>query len=635
MKLIRGLIVLFLLISISGCNSKSVTKLGDFNIDKDKIEVDGTYSPGNKFTLSFWINSASNYVGSEILSIDSNGEKVTLLNNTEDEEANLTGLVLVHNNGLLYKDSSYYLHLNTYNHVAIEFDKKYFSLYLNGELINKVAFSKSFKGSNLKLTVGDNRLKANISDLSLYNYIDTDNLVSGVYKEDERFKIDLDFNEYFMDNASGKIRLPRNNEVEYSVGDGASISDGFLTFEENNTSEDRLVTLCAYYDGLNHDYIFKVRGDNDDKKFIDAYNYVFNNLEYIISESDTFNSNVDGFDVSYEVIKGRAKYLDNHFIKDENASEKEKCTILVSIGDKSFEKEVLLLDEYSVYLLAGFTGSAFYPDYVTGDETMFFALSKDLKDFESVDISVEASEGSKRLRDAYLDRDKDGNYVLMATQGYMYREIYIGSNSDLFDINTSLYDVNYYDKDLDIGGNYAWAPEFIYDCYNDLYVLMYSDSERDDSAIYAVTTKDFKTFSYPYVFFDTGYKIIDADITLIDGKYYLFYKDESDRGYGKLYYAVCDNLAYNTTWRIYDDVDKAICLDKSLEGPFALRGINDEYYLYCDAHEFAQIYFGKLSAQDEKLNVDLSLLDSEVIDGVHHFSIIKLTDKEYERIKKS
>ncbi len=635
MKIIKRLLIVLLLFCLGACKGKSVIELGEFNINKETIELEQVYNPGNKFTLSFWINLDSNYVGDKILSLDSDGEKLSLLNNTEDEDGNLTGLVLVHDNGLLFRDSTCYLHLNTYNHVAIEFDRKYFSLYLNGELVGKKAFSKSFKGDNLRLSLGDTRLKANISDLRLYNYIDTDKLVGGVYKEDERIKIDLNFNEYFLDNASGKIRLPRNNEVEYSVSGGAYIDDGFLSFEDNDTSQDWFVTLSAYYDGINHDYTFRVRGNNDDKRFVDAYNKTFNNLEYIISESDEFDDNVDGYDVKYEVIKGRAKYLDKHFIKDENASDKEKCTILVNIGDTSFEKEVLLLDEYKAYLLAGFTGSAFYPDYVTGDETMFFALSEDLKDFEAVDISVGASEGSKRLRDAFIDRDKDGNYVLMATQGYMYKEIYIGQSNSLLNIDADLYDVNYYDRDLDIGGNYTWAPEFIYDSYNDLYVLMYSDSERDDSAIYAVTTKDFKEFSYPYVFFDTGYKIIDADITLIDGKYYLFYKDESDRGYGKLYYAVCDNLAYNSTWRIYDDVNEAICLDKSLEGPFALRGIDNEYYFYCDAHEFAQIYNGKLSVDDEKLNVNLSLLDSSVIDGVHHFSIIKLTDKEYERIKES
>ena len=597
MKIIKRLLVILLLFSLFGCKSKSVYELGNYSIDKEKITIENTYDLGNKFTVSFWIKNDSNYVGSEILSLDSDGEKVTLLNNTEDENRELTGLVLAHQNGLLYLDNSNYLKLNTYNFIAIEFNKKYFSLYLNGQLVGKTAFSKSFNGKKLRLTFGDDDLECDIYDLRIYNYIDTNNLIEYVYNNNNDFKICLDFNEYFLDNAKGKIRLPRLNEVEYSASDGAYIEDGFLIFEDNNTSDDRLVTLSAYYEGTSTNFVFNVRGDNEETKLLNAYNKVFNSLEYVISESDIFPNNVDSYDVNYDVISGKAKYIDGYFIKDQNALEKESCTISVSVGGATFKKDVILLDEYSAYLLAGFTGAPFYPDLEKGNETMFFATSYNLNDFECADIKVNAASGSMRLRDAYLSRDKEGNYVLTATQGYMNREIYLGVSNNLFNIDVNLCDISYYDKDLDIVGNYAWSPEFIYDSYNDLYVLMYSDPEKDISAIYAVTTKDFKTFSYPYVFFDTGYKIIDADIELIDGKYYLFYKDESDAGYGNIHYAVTDNLAYNSTWCIYDGTIEA---SESLEGPFALRDIENEYRFYADAHESNEIYNGIIEKKTKK-----------------------------------
>ena len=116
--------------------------------------------------------------------------------------------------------------------MAIEFNKKYFSLYLNGELVNKVAFSKSFRGVNLGLTLGGDNLKCEIDDLKIYNYIDTKDIVENVYSDNDDFKIDLNFNEYFLDNAKGKIRLSRLDDVEYSVSDGAYIEDGFLIFED-------------------------------------------------------------------------------------------------------------------------------------------------------------------------------------------------------------------------------------------------------------------------------------------------------------------------------------------------------------------------------------------------------------------
>ena len=631
---IKYLLIIFLLLSLCSCSNKEVYEVSSFNINKEKIILDDTYNLGNKFTISFWILNNSNYVGSEILSLDSNGEKVTLLNNSENEEALLTGLVLVHNNGLLYKDSSYYLKVNTYNHVVIEFDRKYFSLYLNGELLNKVAFSKTFKGNNLRISFGSDNLSCKIDNLKIYNYIDTENIINNEYKNNGLFKINIDFNEEFLNNASGKIRLPRNKEVDYSVGEGASIEDGFLIFEENNTSEDRYVTLIASYNGTSKEFVFNVRGNNSERDFIDVYNVVYNNLEYIVSESDYFDDVVGAYEVSYEVVSGRAKFIDNHFVKDEDASEKEKCRVKVKINDKYFNKDIVLLDEYYGYLIAGFTGSAFYPDYVTGDETLYFALSKDLSNWESVDIKIDSNVGSNRLRDTYINRDKDGNYILMATQGYKYKEIYFGSSFDLVSYDIKLKDFNYYDKDLNIGGNYTWAPEFIYDSNNDQYVIIYSDSEKDDSAIYAVTTKDFETFSYPYVFFDTGYKIIDGDIELINGKYYLFYKDESNRGYGKLYYAVSDSLTYDVAWRIYDDINEdAILVDnEKLEGPFGFKDIGGNYYLYSDAFAYGEAYQGKINLDGEKINVHLDKIGSKELAGIHHFSIIKLTKKEYERI---
>ena len=637
MKKIKNLLViLLLLLSLYACKDKEIYEIASFDIEKEKIVLDDICNLGNKFTISFWILNNSNYVGSEILSIDSNGEKVILLNNSENEEASLTGLTLAHNNGLLYKDSSNYLKVNTYNYVVIEFDRKYFSLYLNGELLGKMAFSKTFRGNNLKLSFGSDNLSCRIDDLILYNYIDTENIVNNIYKDNKLFKIDISFDEEFLNNAKGKIRLPRSKEVDYSVKDGASIEDGFLIFEENNTDEDRFVTLVATYNNNSKEFVFNVRGNNLEKDLLDAYNAIYNNLEYIVSESDYFDSVINGYKVSYEIVSGRAKFIDNHFIKDEDASEKEKCTINVNIGNKNFSKDIVLLDEYYAYLIAGFTGSAFYPDYVTGDEKLYFALSKDLINWESVDINIDSNLGSNRLRDPYISRDKNGNYILMATQGYKYKEIYFGSSYDLFNYDIKLKDFNYYDKDLNIGGNYTWAPEFIYDIYNDQYVIIYSDSEKDDCAIYAVTTKDFETFSYPYIFFDTAYKIIDADIELINGKYYLFYKDESDRGYGKLYYALCDRLTSDTTWRIYDDVysDAIFVENEKLEGPFAFKDINGTYYLCGDAFGYGEAYYGKINLNGEKIDVDLNKMTSKQLDGIHHFSIIKLTKKEYERILK-
>ena len=191
-------------------------------------------------------------------------------------------------------------------------------------------------------------------------------------------------------------------------------------------------------------------------------------------------------------------------------------------------------------------------------------------------------------------------------------------------LDFKLKNISYRDKDLPILGNYSWAPEVIYDYENDQYVILYSDTEAKNSPIYAVTTKDFERFSYPFIFFDAGFTIIDANITMFDGKYYLFYKGEDVERYGTLYYAVSDNLSCDSEWQIYDN---EITGDHNLEGPFGLKDLDNMNYLFADAFEVAKPYYG-LFDYDSKINMK----NIKDLNEVHHFSILKITKSEYERL---
>ena len=383
--------------------------------------------------------------------------------------------------------------------------------------------------------------------------------------------------------------------------------------------------LTATYQGVDKEYRFNIRGNNKEKLLLNTKILVYNSLNYIISESDIFDTNINGIDVEYEVIGGNASFVNNHFLKNELANEKEKITVRVNIDDISFQKDIVLLDEYYAYLLAGFTGQAIFPECIEGNEKSFFALSEDLKKWSYIDsISINVSSGSKRVRDQYLSRDKTGNYLLLGTQGYMHPEIYLANSESINEFKLELKNINYSDKDLHIFANYSWAPEIIYDYDNDQYLILYSDTETKYSPIYAVATKDFERFSYPFIFFDVGFTIIDANITMFDGKYYLFYKGEDVERYGALYYAVSDSLSCGSNWRLYDD---EITSSYNLEGPFGLKGLDNKNYLFADAFEVAKPYYG-LFDSDSKIN----LKNIKDLNGVHHFSILKITKSEYERL---
>lgn len=626
-RIINILLASFMVFTLTSCKRNHIYDLGDFDVDYNTIEIDEKYNLGKKFTVSFWIETKSAYVGTNILTIKNKNDEVSLLNTTEDSEERLTGLVLINKNGMLCLNNDYYLKLNTKNHIAIELNKKYFSLYLNGEKIGEQAFSRSFSGKDLSFILGSDKLSAKITDLKLYDYINTDELVVKCFANDNSFKYNLSFNDNFLNNAKGKIKLPEVDGLTYRINDDsiAELDGYYLTFNENESVEDRQLVLIATYQGIDKEYSFNVRGNNKEKILFDTKTAVYNSLNYVISESDSFNTRINGIDIGYEVVNGNAFFENNHFVKDDNAAEKEKITVRVNLDDISFQKEIILLDEYYAYLLSGFTGSAFYPEYVTGDEKTCFALSLDLENWDIINsINVNVTEGSKRIRDQHLSRDKNGDYLLMGTQGYMNSDVYLAYSDSINNFDFKLKNISYRDKDLPMLGNYSWAPEVIYDYENDQYVILYSDTEAKNSPIYAVTTKDFECFSYPFIFFDAGFTIIDANITMFDGKYYLFYKGEDVERYGTLYYAVSDNLSCDSEWQIYDN---EITGDYNLEGPFGLKGLDNMNYLFADAFEVAKPYYG-LFDYDSKINMK----NIKDLKGVHHFSILKITKSEYERL---
>lgn len=623
-RIINLLLISFMVLTLTSCKSNHVYDLGNFDVDYKTIELNEKYDLGKKFTISFWIETKSAYVGTIILTIRNKNDEVSLLNTTEDDEGQLTGLVLINKNGMLCLNNDYYLKLNTKNHVVIELNKKYFSLYLNGEKIGEQAFSRSFSGKDLSFILGSDKLSAKITDLKLCDYINTEELVN---IDDDSFKYNLTFDDAFLNNAKGKIKLPEVNGLTYRIGndDVAELDGYYLTFYDNDTNKDKELILTATYQGVDKEYRFNIRGNNKEKLLLDTKTVVYNSLNYIISESDIFDTNINGIGVEYEVIGGNASFVNNHFLKNELANEKEKITVRVNIDDISFQKDIVLLDEYYAYLLAGFTGQAIFPECIEGNEKSFFALSEDLKKWSYIDsISVDVSSGSKRVRDQYLSRDKTGNYLLLGTQGYMHPEIYLANSESINEFKLELKNINYSDKDLHLFANYSWAPEIIYDYDNDQYLILYSDTETKNSPIYAVATKDFERFSYPFIFFDVGFTIIDANITMFDGKYYLFYKGEDVERYGALYYAVSDSLSCGSNWRLYDD---EITSSYNLEGPFGLKGLDNKNYLFADAFEVAKPYYG-LFDSDSKIN----LKNIKDLNGVHHFSILKITKSEYERL---
>jgi hypothetical protein len=151
--------------------------------------------------------------------------------------------------------------------------------------------------------------------------------------------------------------------------------------------------------------------------------------------------------------------------------------------------------------------------------------------------------GGKLMRDPSIVRGPDGEYHLVWTTGWWDRGIGVAHSKDL---------VTWSDQqNLEVMAHEplalnCWAPEIFYDEDSRQYLIFWAttipgrfpeteasgDESKEKGArlnhrIYSVSTRDFKTYSKPRLFYDGGFNVIDATLLKDGGKYLLFVKDET------------------------------------------------------------------------------------------------------------
>src|SRR5690606_21204368 len=189
------------------------------------------------------------------------------------------------------------------------------------------------------------------------------------------------------------------------------------------------------------------------------------------------------------------------------------------------------------YLFATFKG-----EKTPLTEQIYFALSKDGRQWNALNGGepvLVSTLGEKGVRDPYLLRAHDGKkFYLLATDlsihlnGNWRRAQNAGSKSIVIWESTDL--VKWSEPRLiriaaDDAGC-TWAPEAVYDeTTKDYLVFWASKNKRDDFAkqrIWAARTKDFHTFSAPFIYIDKPNHVIDTTIVRDGKNYYRFSKDE-------------------------------------------------------------------------------------------------------------
>ncbi|MFT3781281.1 MAG: glycoside hydrolase family 43 protein [Nibricoccus sp.] len=175
-------------------------------------------------------------------------------------------------------------------------------------------------------------------------------------------------------------------------------------------------------------------------------------------------------------------------------------------------------------------------------EQIYFATSRDGRKWEALkggEPVLVSAVGEKGVRDPYLLRTHDGKkFVLIATDLSIAlnrdwkRAVRAGSRSIVIWESTDL--IHWSEPRLVAvapeNAGCTWAPEAVYDEEAGDYLVFWASTTKDDDfnkhRIWAARTKDFKSFSAPFVYIEKENTLIDTTIVREGAKYYRFTKDE-------------------------------------------------------------------------------------------------------------
>lgn len=367
----------------------------------------------------------------------------------------------------------------------------------------------------------------------------------------------------------------------------------------------------------------------EEKTYVDEYEeYLDRYLDSFINDKTILIPHYLDKDIVWVVESGNAKIENNVIYKTENSNEYENISLRAFVGDTSYLFEnIELIDPYVGYLMTYFIGDGLKNEKVfyawTYDGTLWYQIN-----FQKPILS--ATIGTRRLRDPSFIRKKNGEFTLVATEGFDNPDIFAFDTTNFKDFeNERLIKLNS-SVDDSMSETQAWAPEGFYDRRFDKYVVYWS-SPNDVNMFYNYSS-DLNDIGYPNVLVDVGFPVIDGTIMKVGAEYSIVLKDERKpmEKHSQLFVGYSDS-----DYRSFDNFNFNFFSNHQSEGPFIVKRGYD-YLLYYDdytRHQFKAFQFYELKANEFK-----ELDDSEIISSVvnlKHGSAIPLTWKEFERLKEN
>lgn len=267
-----------------------------------------------------------------------------------------------------------------------------------------------------------------------------------------------------------------------------------------------------------------------------------------------------------------------------------------------------------------------------GEDGLHLAYSEDglqwntLNDDESF-LEPEVGE-SMLMRDPCILYGPDKLFHMVWTSGWNEHGIGYAHSADLVNWSEQLYIpvMKHEEKALN-----CWAPEIVYDHIKEQYLIFWSTTISDqfqetrgsggnkyNHRMYAVSTRDFSSFSETKLFYDYGFNVIDGSIFILGKKdYIMFIKDETK----------VPEAEKNIRWARAEHLDGPYSLpsgpitgDYWAEGPTCIK-VGEKYLVYFDKYRLGSM--GAVESMDLIHWKDIS--DQITFNGgVRHGTVFKV-----------
>ena len=278
-----------------------------------------------------------------------------------------------------------------------------------------------------------------------------------------------------------------------------------------------------------------------------------------------------------------------------------------------------------------------------GETGVFFALSSDGRKWTPLNGNkpwLKPEQPGMLMRDPWLAKGPDGVWRMLWTWGWNKgagdKSLKIGY-SDSKDLIHWTPERAIPILPAEPTARNAWAPEAVFDPATREWTIFWAttvpgrfpDTENTGDTgynhrLYSMTTRDWKTFGAPRLFFDPGFNAIDSTIVKDGARWIMIFKDErKNPAIKRLRLAFADSPAGPWT-----GVTAPFTRDW-IEGPSAIK-IGSEWWLYFDHYTKPRGY-GAIRTPDWKSFTDVSE-DVSFPDDHRHGTVVRIPERLANRL---